>query len=718
LWVDFSTDSRELIVYKFLRVVFGLTSSPFLLNWTVRQHLKRFENKYPCIINKLKEDLYVDDTTTGCNSVEEGIEDCEKTIGDDTTFAQCQITGMGTKAKQKVLGLEWDKKADEFVFDFEEFLSKSKSVELTKRNILSLSASIYDPIGMISPISAQIKTIFQDLCVDKSDWDDIVSGETKDKWVTLLEKLEILEVVRINRFAFVDWREILSIELHGFCDSSVKLYCAVVYVKIVTKNGVKVFFWSSKTKVAPLKSLTIPRLELLGCVLLTKLIEDINRALLGRVKIDRVVCWTDSKVALYWIKGKEKTWKPWVENRVVKIRKIVPKDMWFHVAGIENPADAPTRVVDDFSELFSGVWFKGPSFLFDLIDFDGNCDDSVVLDAQQEIKTNIALNTLTLTEHDKTSGLNKLFDFTRYSSLNKLVNIVAYVLRFKNNLLAKIRNIKNIFNDTLTFNEVNSSLSNIIIAEQKQLMTQQNFNKLKTSLNLFIDQEGIYRLKSRFRESKLSYEKKHPILIRQGSYFTKLVVQEAHNKVLHMGIEATLAKIRESYWIINGRRIVKNILKKCVVCKHFQGRTMSSPSSPDLPEYRVNHLTRAFEATGLDFAGPLFIKDNTMNSKVYILLFTCASSRAIHLELTPDMKSPAFIRAFKRFVARRGKPNIVVMDNFKTFKSIEVKSWRPLGGADFTNVLYVPLKRHLGKFSGSHFYVSKNCKPYSVKSKL
>ena len=120
--------------------------------------------------------------------------------------------------------------------------------------------------------------------------------------------------------------------------------------------------------------------------------------------------------------------------------------------------------------------------------------------------------------------------------------------------------------------------------------------------------------------------------------------------------------------------MVKKVLKQCVLCKMFQGKTMIPPPSPDLPGFRVNYLTNAFEATGLDYAGPLLIKE-LESSKVYILLFTCISSRVIHLELTPDMKSPAFIRAFQRFVSRRGKPSMIISDNFKTFKSSDVKSF-------------------------------------------
>ena len=181
-------------------------------------------------------------------------------------------------------------------------------------------------------------------------------------------------------------------------------------------------------------------------------------------------------------------------------------------------------------------------------------------------------------------------------------------------------------------------------------------------------------MKSRFGESNFTTEQQHPILIRNDSWLTNLITRDAHDQVMHFGVETTLAKIREKYWIIRGRNSVKNMLRKSVISKRFQGKTMKPPEEVDLPSFRVNHLTYAFSTTGLDYAGPLIVRNKGHpNSKVYILLFTCASSRAIHLELTTDMKSPAFIRAFQRFSSRRRKPNEIINDNFKTFKSTKVK---------------------------------------------
>ena len=145
--------------------------------------------------------------------------------------------------------------------------------------------------------------------------------------------------------------------------------------------------------------------------------------------------------------------------------------------------------------------------------------------------------------------------------------------------------------------------------------------------------------------------------------------------------------------------MVKEILQRCVMCKRYQGVTRKPLPSPDLPDYRVDHLTHSFQATGLHFTGPLFLEDAFKKLKAYILLLTCASRRAIHLEFVPDISGPGFLQGFKWFMMRRGVPEIIVNDNFKTFRSAEVKRFMTLHGVkqrfilptspwwgDFTNV--------------------------------
>ena len=605
------------------------------------------------------------------------------------------------KEDKQVLGLDWNVIEDEFVYNFDKFLTKCEGMNLTKRNILSVASSFYDPLGCISPVTARIKVIFQLLCKNKLDWDDEVSDDLKLIWFELLQALRDLKTVKLERYVCSNATP-FHVELHGFCDSSLEVYCAVAYLRIVSDEGVEVKFLCAKTKVAPLKALTIPRLELLSCLLLSTLLSECKLALQTKIKIDRTLCWSDSEVALCWIKGKERIWKPWVENRVVKIRKVADRDCWFHVAGTLNPADRPTRMCKNLNELFSGDWFEGPVFLRKLsIDiFPFQPDDTLKLvhvfaESKRKGNTTATLSTFdTLvatcaSEHVKFTeilgpvkvdcsplSLSKVLFIERFSSLKKLVTTFAYVRRFIHNVRMKVLKKDELLEgDIITAEEFEQSLSTLIRFEQFHLQAQSNYEKLKSSLKLFTDAAGFIRLKGRFGESTMTFQEQCPILLRSSvdSHITRLLIWEAHERVYHNGIEATLARIRQKYWLYKGRKSVKDILRRCVICKKFQGRALLPPMSPDLPYYRVDYMMSPFNTTGLDFAGPLYIRDSSSKAKVYILLFTCSSSRAIHLELVQELSSASFINAFRRFGARRGYPRIVVHDNAKTFTAVGTK---------------------------------------------
>ena len=182
------------------------------------------------------------------------------------------------------------------------------------------------------------------------------------------------------------------------------------------------------------------------------------------------------------------------------------------------------------------------------------------------------------------------------------------------------------------------------------------FNKSTrhASLSLLEDKNGFLRLKGRFANSNLLYSERHPVLRSKESYFTQLVIWDAHKASMHHGVESTLARVRANYWIVKGRKSVKEVIRKCVICKRYQGKPMSAPASPDLPQCRIDFLRFAFQAKGLDFAGPLFVKQGSETVKTYILLLICATSRAIHLELVYSMSSDGFLRGSRRFVARSG----------------------------------------------------------------
>lgn len=149
-----------------------------------------------------------------------------------------------------------------------------------------------------------------------------------------------------------------------------------------------------------------------------------------------------------------------------------------------------------------------------------------------------------------------------------------------------------------------------------------------------------------------------------------LVVSDAHRRVMHNGVEETLAELRSTYWLIRGRQFVCKLIHRCVTCRKFEGRPCQGNPLPPLPEFRVRP-SQPFQTTGVDFAGPLFVKSSggSATSKVWLCLYTCCSTRAVHLDLVPDLTTTTFLRSFKRFTARRGTPVRVLSDNARTFKA-------------------------------------------------
>ena len=272
-----------------------------------------------------------------------------------------------------------------------------------------------------------------------------------------------------------------------------------------------------------------------------------------------------------------------------------------------------------------------------------------------------------------------MIDITRFSSLKKFIIVTGYIIPFVNNLKGTLKNDKAnvLLENTLTIHEYNNALNLCRKAEQEILQRQADFGKLKVSLKLFVDTLEFLRLTCRFENAALGYDEKHPLIFRslENTFFTKLIILESHERVLHHGIETTLSHVISTFWIVKGWKAVKSVLRKCVTCRRYQGRPSLPPETPDLPDYRVNTL-HAFQCTGRNYAGPLFIKHNRDTTlKVYILPFKCVSNCALSLELTPDMKALAFIKAFERFMARRGTPDVVISDNFKSFKLSVVKKF-------------------------------------------
>ena len=246
--------------------------------------------------------------------------------------------------EQKILGVHWNFIHDQLVFDLSDIAQYAATLEPTKRNIVGVSAKFYDPLGLVSPVTVQFKLLFKALCEAKLKWDEPLSGELLETWSLLVTGLQKANPVSVPRYYLSGVGcTIKQFKLIGFCDASSKVYATVVYLHVETNGESCMRILSSKTRVAPTTTRTIPKLELLSALLLSRLVTNITSALQQEISLQQPICFTDSKVVFYWIEGLTKEWKQFVQNRVEEIRRLLPIECWRHCPGVSNPADIPSR---------------------------------------------------------------------------------------------------------------------------------------------------------------------------------------------------------------------------------------------------------------------------------------------------------------------------------------------------------------------------------------
>ena len=221
-----------------------------------------------------------------------------KSYTNSNTLSLNANTPLDEEIFVKILGMNRNTPDDQIIFSFAELYNYVSSLPLTKRSVLKVSAKIHDPMGFLSPLTAEMKILFQELCVEKTKWDIELKGESLQKWKSFLQDLILIDCYRIPRCYFA--RQRTHIQLHGFSDASERAYAAVVYIRSTYSDGqVEVRLVASKSRVASIKTQMIPCLELLGALILACLVNKLKS--LGIES--PTVLWTDSMTTLCWIKN-------------------------------------------------------------------------------------------------------------------------------------------------------------------------------------------------------------------------------------------------------------------------------------------------------------------------------------------------------------------------------------------------------------------------------
>ncbi|KAF8797168.1 hypothetical protein HNY73_001462 [Argiope bruennichi] len=611
-----STPSDPLISYELQTVTYGTSCAPFLALRTLQQLYLEEEQTFPIATRYAKNHFYVDDLLAGADTEEEAkaiiaeIQNLMKSGGfslrkwssshkiilkdlDKSLLATESMHSLDDEeVKQRVLGIFWNLLTDSI-----QVRIADGEIVNTKRQLLSVIAKTFDPLGLFSPSVIILKIMLQELWKSKAAWDDPVPLTILETWTKFKQQSYNLNLISVPRFLGVDNNS--DIQLHGFCDASTKAFAAVVYLKS-RQNQVSLV--SAKTRVAPIKQLTIPRLELCGALLLAELITAIEKALSFPIK-ERYL-WTDSTIVLSWINRPPSKGNIFIQNRVNNILNLTSVSDWYHIPGKLNPADCATRGLFPEQLKNASYWWNGPDWI--------KQDFHPLVPSLKVLTTNLDEPDSVQEPTSVNADRNPLNDMLlKFSSYTKLIRVFAWVKRFIQNCKATCLTSKSV--GLLQAEEVEASLKNLVkLIQQAEFYQEIKCFKLnkpipKSSkllpLNIILDKDGILRVGGRLSKlPTLPYDQKFPIIIPKRHHITPLIIRHFHQLSLHAGPELVLSLIRQKFWIPDGRSTVRREIKRCIACCRLNSKP-SNPKMGDLPSSRITK-SRPFEKVGVDFAGP------------------------------------------------------------------------------------------------------------------
>lgn len=690
LWYRDNDPTKDIIEYRMKVHVFGNSPSPSIAIYGLRLAAKEGEREHGTDTRRFVErHFYVDDGLMSLPSDTEAISLLKRTQAslaesnlrlhkivsnspavmkafppeDHAVGIQDLDLSEESTVLQRSLGLCWEIASDAFTFQV-----SVGDKPFTRRGVLSIINSVFDPLGLASPVTIQGRALLRELTCDTSDWDAPLPEGKRSEWVTWRDSLLELKELHIPRTYTPDsLTNAQRLELCVFSDASTMAIGAVAYLRAIDEDGnSNIGFVLGKAKLAPQCKPTIPRLELCGAVLAVEMAELILDEM--DLKMDAVKFYCDSKVVLGYIHNEVKRFYVYVHNRVQRIRQSTKPEQWLYVPTEHNPADHASRAVSA-SNLAKTTWFSGPAFLrrpYDGLQAEPETFELISPELDVEVRPEVSSFHTQVQVQSLTTDRFKRF--STWESLVRAVALLVHIVRcYKFKDYAKGCKGWHWCEQPRTPDERSQAMNVIIQAVQRDVFPAEfsaltDGEALPKKSPLFslspVLEKGLLRIGGRLTHAPLEHAEKNPLVLPKRNHVSTLLVSYHHKQVKHQGRHFTEGAVRSSgLWIIGCKRLVSSVIHECVTCRKLRGKR-EEQTMADLPPERLS-TSPPFSYVGLDVFGPWKVtarrtRGGHAESKRWAILFTCMSTRAVHIEVIESMDTSSCINALRRFFAIRG----------------------------------------------------------------